>query len=210
MRGDLDECLAWQVLCEPDDFIGASSVSYLDSYLSGASSRAQLTAPGFPDWRLYGVLQKEEFYLPLVMGISNPLKLTRWADIDRRHFSEGQCFETLRTEFMRFHAAYGFIKFPDQSWPAHETEAEFWQGFAKRPGMYMGRSDGWGLYCFLSGMANGGDWLGLPKMTLLETIFSKIKDKSEQTYGSSFAAFRYHNSNLTELLIWAGLREGGH
>jgi hypothetical protein len=200
----LENCLAYHVLMNPIPWIGDPSAINFRAFLYGASIRATFMSPKLPEWRVSGVLSEKDFSLLQVAETGNPDLAIDWATaIEILHFSQADGFAYLRSEFLAWHSVNGFSSEEVGIWS--RSPLEFWQYFLKRPGMYMGASDGWSLYCFLNGMSVGGDWLALPEMLRLDEIFDKLKDQSNSIYGTDFAAFRINDAN--KLLTDVGLME---
>ena len=82
---------------------------------------------------------------------------------------------------------------------------DFLRQLARRPGMFLGSTDGWGLRSYLHGMLDGGDWLGLPALDGLQDVITKIESVSTEAYGSSFAGYRVYRHDCRQLLAWAGI-----
>ena len=124
------------------------------------------------------------------------------------HFSLAEGLTALRDAALAWHAERGIEPVRQVSeWRIGSDAAEradsFWRSFARRPGMFMGETSGWMLYCFFTGMDRGGNWLELPEMPRLGRILRRIETRSEKAYGSRFAAFRVYGAD--ELLKWGGL-----
>jgi hypothetical protein len=205
IESQIESCLAYHVLGDADKWIGAPRPSYLEAFLAGASTRAIQTDPNFAYWRIHGVLEYPEFYSRFVASTGHPSLTIRWAtalEMTHLSFAEG-CLELL-DQALVWHREHGIKE--DASPGARSTSSapieEFWDHFATRPGMYMGSNSGWGLYCFLKGLTDGGDWLGLPEASLNSEVFDSIAKRSADTYGSRFAAFRVYDAS--PLLGWAG------
>ncbi len=210
-QAEIDSCLAYTVLRDPDGWMGTPSTTHLLPLLIGAEMRAAIVQPDLPYWRIYGVLDEPEFYEPLVAATGNPTLTIKWATaLAMTHFSLAEGFEKLRDDAISWHLDKG-VNHQRQilAWEAGAGTVEqiadlFWLRIAQRPGVFLGDTYGWSLFCFLTGMDRGGDWLDLPEMPRLKDILERITTKSERSYGSKFAAFRvYHAPGLLE---WADLR----
>ena len=208
---EIESCLAYAVLRDPETWIGVRSTSYLQCFLMGAQSRASCVQPDFPIWQIFGVLEDPKFYKPLVAATGNPKLTIKWATaLAMTHHSLSDGFEKLRDDAIAWHEENGIaeplraaaVSSPKRKSPTERAD-RFWVNFAKRPAMFMGGESGWVLYCYLRGMDRGGDWLGLPEMPRLREVVSSITNRSEQAYGSPFAAFRVYNSD--GLIEWADL-----
>lgn len=202
----IKSCLAYEILRDPAEWLGSPSTSFLESFLSGVFSRAEITTPGFPIWRIHGVLGDQAFSQKFVNATGRPNLSIGWATaIEFSHFSLYEGFGKLRDEALEWHLLNG-VDTDSKTKVNSSTELDanqFWYRFAKRPPMYMGGSTGWNLFCFLNGMEKGGNWLGLNEMPELSNIFNAIKNRSQKSYGSSFGAFR--TTRAEDLLQWAGL-----
>jgi hypothetical protein len=200
----IESCLAYHVLRDPDKWIGGPRTSYLESFLAGASTRAYQTVPSIEHWRIHGVLEYPEFYSRFVEATGNPSLTIRWAtalEMTHLSFAEG-CAELLR-QALAWHREHGIKESgPASGWPSNTSHEVFWDHFAARPAMYLGSNSGWGLYSFLSGLTAGGDWLGLPEIQSNREVFDSITRRSTRAYGSEFAAFRIYDA--TPLMAWAG------
>ena len=212
-KAEIDQCLAYEVLREPDEWLGTPSPSDLQAFLLGAESRASCVRPSFPRWRVFGALEEPEFYTSLVAATGHPSLTIKWATaVEMTNFSLAAACAKLYSDALAWHREHGV----NREKSVHEWQSEivsaserarlFWEGFTKRPAMYLGSLTGWRLYCFLSGMDRGGDWLALPQMPMLSRIINYISDRSKESYGSSFAAFRVCDAE--DLLEWAGLKPG--
>lgn len=209
IESQIDSCLAYEVLRNPEDWLGGPSTMFLSALLSGAQMRADCVQPDFPEWRISGVLNELAFYQPFVDATGEPTLTIKWETaLAMTHFSLAEGFSLLRNRALEWHRTHGvFVEEPDPNylWPAIDID-EFWSKFAKWPAMYMGHASGWMLYCFLSGMRRGGDWLMLPDMPGLNVVFDGIQAVSEKAYGSPFAAFRVYDTDIQGLLKMSGLR----
>jgi hypothetical protein len=206
VESQIRSCLGYEVLRNPDPWIGAPSASFLESFLIGASFRADYVKSDLPPWRISGVLDDPEFYAPFVHATGRPTLTIRWATaVEMTHLSLADGFALLRDRALEWHRSYGVNE--DREEPRGQTFGRspeaFWSELVARPGMFIGDNSGWKLYCFLQGMSRGGDWLDLPDMPRLRDVVSAIAERSVRAYGSSFAAFRIYNA--PELLKWAGL-----
>jgi hypothetical protein len=207
---EIDTCLAYEILRHPEDWLGTPSTKFLQSCLSGAEFRADCVQPDFPYRRVYGVLNEPEFFQPFVDATGHPTLTITWATaLAMTHFSLADGFAKLCTEALAWHREKG-IRPATAAWTPRvsgsvlERTERFWSEFARRPQMYMGDGTGWTLFCFLTGMDRGGDWLELPPMPRLREIVDRITNESLRHYGSTFAAFRVYNAQ--DLLEWGGLR----
>ena len=209
-ESQIASCLAYEVLRNPDAWIGYPSPSLLYNFLFGADLRARFGHPSFPDWRIYGVLNDRAFYHPFVKATGHPTLTFNYTALEMTHFSLVEGFAKLRDEALAWHRAKGiYLQETDNSGSFSALDVErFWPAFFDKPAMYTGSRSGWPLYCCLSGMERGGDWLQLPEMPRLREIFGAIKTFSENHYGSPFAAFRFHDAQ--ELFKRAGLLPKGN
>lgn len=201
-EAEIDSCLAYEVLRNPEQWIGDPAPQPLEAFLAGTRLRDSYVISDLPGWRIYGVLEDPDFYQPFVDATGHPMLTIRWATaLEFTHFSRTGAFAQLKDSALAWHREYG-VRPPREvgGWSPIPHPDEFWAGVAKRPAMYMGRSDGWSLYCFLNGMDRGGDWVGLPEMPRLREIFGRIKAHSERSYGSPFGAFRMYDAQA--LLEW--------
>lgn len=200
----LEQCLAFEVLSNPEEWLGTSSARCLAAFLHGAETRATQVAHPFPLWKIFGGLEDPEFYTPLVARTGQEKLTIKWATaIELCHLSQSAGLKQLRLDLIGWHQLHGF----DISAVTRlkQPESEFWKDFADRPHMYMGQLDSWTLYCYLNGMERGGDWLGLPELPKASEVFSRIRTRSRKAYGSDFGAFRVYATNPGELLEWGGL-----
>ncbi|MCG8602643.1 MAG: hypothetical protein MI807_21040 [Verrucomicrobiales bacterium] len=205
IESQIESCLAYHVLRDANKWIGVPRPSYLESFLAGASTRAIQTDPDFSYWRVHGVLEYPDFYSRLVASTGHPTLTIRWATaLEMTHFSFAEGCSYLLEDALAWHREHGIKEdSPSRSWSSSTAPIEeFWDHFAARPAMYMGSNSGWGLYCFLRGLTDGGDWLGLPEVSLNSEVFDLIAKRSTDAYGSKFAAFRVYDAS--PLLGWAG------
>ena len=208
-EAEIESCLAYTVMQSPDPWIGGPSTVYLQAFLSGAIFRRDYVASPLPNWRISGVLDDPAFYKPFIEATGHSTLTIRWATaLTMTHHSFAEGLATLRDDALARHREHGVaedqlntLKSPGNS--AAKDPQAFWNSLANRPAMYFGDDSGWTLYCFLNGMQKGGDWLGLSAMPDLDTVFGGITSRSEQSYGSPFAAFRVYNAQ--GLLKWVGL-----
>jgi hypothetical protein len=210
MTPEIDNCLAYTVLHHPDEWLGSPSTSYLQALLIGAELRAAVLQTELAGWRVYGVLDEPEFYGQFVAATGRPMLTIKWATaLAMTHFSLAEGFAKLRDEAMAWHRLHGVTD--DRSIHPWESQAGtpnqiadlFWSRLAERPGVFLGDTRGWSLFCFLNGMDRGGDWLGLPEMPRLREVLDRISSSSKRAYGSTFAAYRVYDAPA--LLEWAGL-----
>ena len=171
----------------------------------GADYRALHADSSFPLWRIHGVLEYPEFYTQFVEATGHPNLTIRWSSaLEATHMSFSEGCHTLLEKALHWHQEHGVRSGGHpQSEFSDELLEEFWDALALRPALFMGASSGWDLYCFLSGLTRGGDWLGLPTVPIHSAVFHQISERSTTAYGSSFAAFRFY-SNASSLLRWAG------
>lgn len=205
---EMDACLAYEVLRHPDEWLGYPSTKLLRGFLQGADIRASYVQPQFPQWRISGVLNDPAFYQQFVDATGHSALSIIWdTAIAMTHFSLAAGFSKLKEKALAWHRLNGVVISKDETQSPNDRIDDdvdrFWSGFAHRPAMYMGDATGWMLYCFLQGMNRGGDWLGLPKMPRLCEVFGGITRRSEESYGSPFAAFRIYDAK--QLLEWVGL-----
>ncbi|MEM9251658.1 MAG: hypothetical protein AAGB29_04840 [Planctomycetota bacterium] len=200
-----DLCLAYKVLDEPDAYLGVPSTAYLRSYLSGAEMRRLIVDPEFCYARIVGVLGDPNFSQQFVDATNHPKLTIAYASaLQFTDFSLADGFAKLRQAAIGWHRRYGWANVENE--PAQRDDRlleEFWENLVKRTAMYTGGADGWSLFCFLNGMTQGGDWLGLDEVPGLSDAFDKIQGRSRKHYGTGFAAFRFCSTG--ELLGWAGL-----
>lgn len=199
-----NRCLACVVLDDSCDWLGSPSPIHLDTFLNGAHFRAGLTEPQFPVWRIFGPLRNPEFSTPLVARTGHPTLTIRWPHaLEMVHFRVEDAMTEPRTLTSAWFDA-GRFDAEEVAGQFHLGDPDpceaFWQSFFARPGMYLGNADGWRLYCFLQGMARGGDWLELPPMPRLREIVDDLGRRSREAYGSDFAAFRVYGA--TGLFEW--------
>lgn len=203
-ESEIESCLAYAVLRDPDQWIGCPSTKYLDSFLHGVFFRRDFAGPPVSDSRISGVLNEPAFYKQFVDETGHPTLTIRWATaIAMTDLSLAAGFTKLKNTAIDWHRKNGLQAAETLDGSARKDADRFWDNFAKRPAMYMGDDSGWSLYCFLNGMHAGGDWLNLNSMPRLDEIFGGIKHRSDSAYGSAFAAFRVYNSS--GLLEWVGL-----
>lgn len=205
----LRDCLAYAVLEDHESWLGAPSPSCLSTLLAGAAARAALVGRAMPTWRVYGPLETRAFYLPLVARTGHPTLSIKWATaMELHHFSLAEAMRELAALIRTWVERHGL-----------DEEDELVSGFAdrragldghlsalaRRPGMFLGQTSGWMLRCYLTGMDRGGDWLGLPALSRLRAVVDGIERRSEESYGSKFAAYRVYEQEPAELLAWVGI-----
>ncbi len=203
-ESEIESCLAYTILRNPDDWIGCASTNYLDAFLHGVCFRRDFAGPSVPDGHISGVLNEPAFYKQFVDATGNPTLTIRWATaIAMTDLSLAAGFIKLKNAAIDWHRKNGL----GTGEPLHDFTPkdanQLWDSFGKRPAMYMGDDSGWTLYCFLNGMQKGGDWLNLNTMPRLDEVFGGITRRSDRAYGSPFAAFRVYDA--TDLLDWVGL-----
>ena len=203
-ESEIETCLAYEVLRDPDNWIGGPSTLWLDAFLHGASFRRDFAGPSIPDSLISGVLNEPAFFQQFIDATGHPTLTIKWATaIAMTDLSLAAGFAKLKAAAIDWHGKYGVTATKVSNSLPHHVRDNFWQSFAERPAMYMGDSNGWTLYCFLNGMKRGGDWLHLNEMPRLDEVFGGIQQQSERAYGSPFAAFRVCDSR--RLLEWVGL-----
>lgn len=186
--------------------LGTLTTEHLSSFLLGATFRAVLTSQQFPAWRIHGVLNSPEFFQ---QSYKIETKFHGWRrSIEMSSFSPCTILSKLGERAERWHADFGVDKNQTArvhyyaNLPLHDRLDTFWPLFLQRPSMHCDSVTGWGLYCFLIGMTQGGDWLSLPEIARAEKLFNDLTSKSHLTYGTRFAAFRLH-SPAGRVLDWA-------
>jgi hypothetical protein len=203
----LNQCLAYEVLRNPDDWLGMPSTEALQALLTGAEDRAGFTRADLPEWRIAGPLDQAGFYAPLVEATGHPTLSIRWATaLELVHFSMRDAITDLRDRVEAWAADFD----PSSSPPSHFSPPagsvrEHLGNLAARPALYLGRNSSWRLYCYLNGLDRGGDWLGLPPLPVAREIFSEMQNQSAAHYGSRFGAFRVYENSPAELLAWVGV-----
>lgn len=210
---DINSCLAYEVLQNPDKWIGCPSAFYLNSFLEGAKMRSTVVSPDFPFYCIDGILNDPDFYQRFVDATGHPGLTIKWAHgLALTHFSFSEGWKKLRDEALVWHRENGVtlvewqtqLEAKDKDPSSVEKHAiSLWQCLVKRPHMYMSGITGWDLFCLLNGMVCGGDWLDLPKLSFFEDAFNQIKARSIKSYGSEFGAFRLYDSKT--LLEWVDL-----
>ena len=198
MENEIEKCLAYYVLRSAAKILGSLTADHLGSFLSGASCRAVLTTEQFPAWRINGVLNSHAFFQDS-FGIET--KFQGWRrSIDMSLFSPDEMLSELSERAERWQLEFGVDKnecaylYHYSNLPLPDRLDDFWPHLLKRPAMYCESVTGWGLYCFLIGMTEGGDWLSLPEIPRAKELLDKLSLKSERTYGNRFAAFRLHGT----------------
>lgn len=201
----LDACLAYAVLNNPDDWLSTPSPMALDIFLAGARHRADVTDPSLPMWRIFGPLNEPEFDKPLLKRTGHPRLNIRWPTaLELLHFSMSDAMAEL-LHLVRKRFSDPSLKLPG---PYSRCEhPDVWRDFARRPAMFIGNGSAKRLGWYLAGLQKGGDWLGLPPDPEADAIIEAIHQRSKQSYGSEFAAFRVYDSpgGATTLLSWAGV-----
>lgn len=167
--------------------------------------RATLIDSQLPGWRIDGPLNDQRFYLPIVAETGHPSLSVRWATaLELIHLSLDEAFSVLLKRFERWFTCEEWdddeIVRRDVAWKYSEDVNEFWLDISRSPAMYCGSNGGWSLYCFLMGMRNGGNWLGLPPCARLEEIIGGIERKSKLSYGSVHGAFRVYEQDPKNLI----------
>lgn len=203
----LNQCLAHEILRNPDAWLGMSSPTALAVFLAGAELRAAATEPSLPSWRIKGPLNQPDFYQPLIERTGKPTLSIKWATaLELHHFSMTAALAELRQLIEERFATGNVTRAPVGTFPLGNPHG-FWKLLAKRPGMYMGGGSGWHLSWYLSGVNAGGDWLELPEIAGSRDVASAIEHQSEECYGSKFGAFRVyeHHTGAASLLAWAGI-----
>lgn len=209
----IDSCLAYEVLRHPDEWLGVPSTELLRALLAGAETRADCVAPNLPCRRIYGVLNDPEFFEPYVAATGRAPLSIKWATaLAMTHLSLAEGYSKLRDDALAWHRRRGLPEPQIQlaepvTQSVEEVTDRLWAQFAWRPAMYAGDIAGWTLYCFLTGMDRGGDWLQLPPMPRLREIVDRIAAESVRHYGSAFAAYRIYDA--PSLLEWGGLTPDG-
>ena len=210
---DLESCLAWVILQDAEDWLGAPSPRALETVLLGASARAQLVQPDLHRWKIFGPLNDREFYRPIVARTGHPTLSIRWASaLEFLYFSMAEAMAELRRLIRGWVEAHGLREEKRVGSPFREHRIsgpdtdEYWRRMAKRPGMFLGDSTGEALHHYLIGMTRGGDWLGLAEVPRARQIVDNIEGRSQAAYGSPFAGYRvYGEEGVQELLSWAGI-----
>lgn len=201
---EIEACLAYAIMRDPDHWIGCPSSKYLDVFLQAVAFRRDFAGSSVPDSRISGVLNEPAFSQQFVDATGHPTLAIRWATaIEMTDLSLAVGFAKLYRAAIDWHRTYGVITADSPGVFRGRDAEQFWYSFAKCPPLFMGDESGWGLYCFLNGMQKGGDWLGLAPMPRLDDIFGGIKRRSERSYGSEFAAFRVYDAR--GLLKWVNL-----
>jgi hypothetical protein len=203
----LSKCLAYEVLRNPEDWLGMPSPDALQAFLFGAEDRAGFTGTDLPEWRIAGPLHQATFYAPLVESTGHPTLSIRWATaLELVHFSMKDAFGDLRSRIEVWAAGFDpSLSSPSHFSPPAGSVREHLGNLASRPALYLGHTSGWLLYCYLNGLDRGGDWLGLPPLPTAHELFSDLQEQSTKHYGSRFGAFRVYEHSPAELLTWVGI-----
>jgi hypothetical protein len=200
-------CLAYAVLGDYETWLGTPSPSCLSVFLNGAEARACLLEQALPAWRVYGPLEIPEFYLPLVARTGHPTLSIKWATaVELSHFSLVEAMCEIRTAVEAWVRVHGLVT--DEIVHGFADPAGLnglLKKLATRPALYLGLHSRWALRCFLAGMDRGGDWLGLPPLPGLRAVVDGLEERSEESYGSRFAAYRVYETSPSELLGWVGV-----
>jgi hypothetical protein len=207
---NLSHCLAYVAVSNYQTWLGRPSPRDLEWLMAGAAMRAQLLGVEIPEWRVFGNLERPEFYRPLVARTGDPMLSVKWAiALELIHFNLEAAMAELQTALEQWQQAnYPLSDLAYLNlWPSQNglDLNSLLRSLARRPGMYLGINSGWGLRCYLHGMHRGGDWLGLPTLSGLTEIIQAIEDRSVFHYGSPFAAYRVYPQDVQSLLGWAGI-----
>jgi hypothetical protein len=202
----LNQCLAYVAVRDDAAWLGVASPTNLELLLAGAKMRASLTGVRIPRWRVSGPLDRRDFYQPLVARTGHPSLSIRWPmALELLHFASTDAMQELKSLLEAW--ADSPDELDDYSDPpslrTDETLRDLLGQLARRPAMFLRRSSGWGLRCYLAGMDRGGDWLGLPALSGLRDIIDAIEKTSVATYGSPFAGYRVYEHSPAAVLEWA-------
>lgn len=209
MPEHLRECLAYHVLLDPGSWLGFPSPEGLNQFLNGAEWRATFAGTSLRTWRLWGPLSDRAFDASIVAETGHPDLSLRWPSaLEFLHFCALDALADLRRRMESFSAsAAALAEVADLRTSVDSPEA-FLLMFAKRPGMVIGSNTGLALQNFLHGATRGADWLELPDVPAFRRARQEIEERSEESYGTSFAAYRaYRERGATELLQWADIEE---
>lgn len=203
----LQDCLAHVILNDCETWLGIPSPSCLASFLDGAATRSSLVGATLPMWKVYGPLEEEEFYLPLVARTGHPTLSIKWATaLEIYHFSLANAMRELQELMRSWVQRHGLATTANKNRGLRETTlTEHMKQVARRPAMYLGQNSGWALRCYLGGMDRGGDWLDLPPLPGLRQIVDGIEERSQKSYGSKFGAYRVYHELPSQLLSWVGI-----
>jgi len=207
----LDRCLAYAVLSDYRTWIGPPSVHDVDTFLRGASARAELVSTEIATWRIFGPFFDQDFAYPLTVRTGNPTRSINWASaLDLLHFDPEDAIREALELLERWQSSIAGRVLPlELLRPGGEMYtdlASLLSALALRPVMFLGPpASGWTLRSFLHGMAEGGDWLGLPPLTSLSEVIDRIEQNSCESYGSRFGAYRAYDRDLNALLSFAGV-----
>jgi len=207
-RPQLRDCLASVILDDPATWLGEPSPRMLQAFLDGAKTRAELTRQTLESWRVYGPLDEPDFYLPIVARTGHPTLSIRWATaLESLNYSMLDSMLELKALIARWFEERGFDSGSRVGQPASDADLpRLLRRLARRPGLFLGEPCGWSLHCYLAGMDRGGDWLGLPPLPGLREVVDGIAERSLESYGSTFAAYRIYNRSPEELLAWVGIK----
>ena len=206
----LDRCLAYAVLSSYRTWIGPPSVHDVDIFLRGASFRAQLVSAEIPEWRIFGPFLDREFAYPLTVRTGYPSRSINWASaLERLHFDPEAAIREAVELLEAWHRSIagsippaGILGADPRPYP---DLASLLAALSLRPVMFLWEpADGWAFRSFLHGMADGGDWLGLPSLASVREVITRIEEKSRELVGSPFGAYRVYD--LDVLLTFAGVR----
>jgi hypothetical protein len=205
----IQSCLAYAVLDEYKAWLGIPSPTCLQSFLSGAVTRANLVGQALPQWKVFGPLVEDEFCLALAARTGDPAQALLWTTIlERHHFCLADTMRELRDLMRDWVERHGFNT-ADEAEPFHGENGvgllEHLKHIARRPGMYFGQNSGWALRCYLAGMDQGGDWLGLRTHSGIRAIIDGIEAQSQETYGSKFGIYRVYEDSPSTILAFVGV-----
>jgi hypothetical protein len=201
MADELDTSLAYEVLRDPESWIGVPSVSMLWTFLQGVVWRANCTGSDIDESLIFGVLQDPEFCSGMTEGAPDSSVSVWRVWIESSHFSLAEGFAHFREAAFDWHAQNGVVtertwitKHANQSCDSRKAAIKFWPQFLDRPAMYMSSNSGWALFCFLTGMTRGGDWLNIEPMPGAQPLLRLLSEGSMKVFGSAFGLFRYSDN----------------
>jgi len=209
-RHGLDDCLAYVATRDDEDWLGLPSPNLLQALLDGTSLRADLTRHRCSTWRIYGPLNEERFYQPLVARTGHPTLSIRWATaLELYHFSMPAAMRELEQLIRGWspadHPGADAVFEPVESPNPDRDLRDILRKLARRPGIFLNESSGWALHAYMTGLDRGGDWIGAPELLGVRELVQTIEERSVESYGSTFGAYRVYSHDPETLLAGAGI-----
>ena len=210
-KPSLEECLAYQVLCEPEKWLVKPTPKNFNVFLQTALMTVTDENGQTPYWRIFGSL----CYLR-----KNKIWYHRFINMSDRSETPEEKEERERTCFPKFKACLEMdfskeidpelLKPLDMSSHLNlyihygksyeDADEQFWQVFASRPSMWLPGFSGCAFQAFLEGFQKGQQWLNVNEHPRVVRMIDVLERESMKRFDDPWEIYRQYDSKLSVLM----------